>query len=241
MGRYVKFYIRPIIPKMKANKNHKILWVDANPDLLIKEMFIQNHIDLKMAASGSEAIVLAKTFSPNLILLEVVLPELDGIETCIELRTIKSLSKTLIVFYTERNEDYSQVAAFKAGADDYIVKPTNKKVLLSRINALLRRLDNPITNLTGEDNSTIRIDRERYVIVKNGVEIVLPRKEFELLSLLFSSPRKVFTRQEISSFIWGQEMVAKNRTIDVHIRKLREKLGDGFIKTVKGIGYRVEL
>ncbi len=221
----------------------KILLIDTDDELL-------SNIDTALNAEGfsviscknsREAIKLAVDELPQLVLVDLLMPELDGIDICIELRHKKELENTLIVFHTERNEDYSQIAAFNAGADDYIIKPVKPRVLVSRLKALLKRhsshqVEIDTTKLTG-----LTIDRERYLIFLEGTEIVLPRKEFELLSLLSTSPRKVFTRKEISQLIWGYEIYAKNRTIDVHIRKLREKLGDKYIKTIKGIGYSLEI
>ncbi|MDF2437376.1 MAG: ArsR family transcriptional regulator [Bacteroidota bacterium] len=193
------------------------------------------------SSSNSKSVVgIAKSELPHLILIDVLMPVMDGIEVCMDLRQIEDLSELIIVFYTEREEDYSQIAAFNAGADDYIIKPVRPRVLISRLKALLKR------HITFSDISVRKqlagliIDRERYLIFRDGEEIVLPRKEFELLALLSTSPRKVFTRKEISQLIWGYEIFSKNRTIDVHIRKLREKIGDKYIKTIKGIGYSLE-
>jgi len=193
------------------------------------------------SSNSKEAIQIAKTELPQLILVDLLMPELDGIDICLELRHVPELSESLIVFHTERNEDYSQIAAFNAGADDYIIKPVKSRVLASRLKALLKR--HVIHTDAGVKVKSIglTIDRERYLIFKDGEEITLPRKEFELLALLCSSPRKVFTRKEISELIWGYEIFSKNRTIDVHIRKLREKLGEKYIKTIKGIGYSLEV
>jgi two-component system alkaline phosphatase synthesis response regulator PhoP len=177
---------------------------------------------------------------PHLVLMDLVMPVFDGIDICIELRKISDLNNLLIVFYSERAEDYSQIAAFNAGADDYIIRPVKSRVLVTRLKAILKRYatsgSDPLSPKPG-----LLIDRERYLITMDGEEIILPRKEFELLALLFSSPRKVFTRKEISQLIWGYEFFSRNRTIDVHIRKLREKLGEKYIKTIKGIGYSLEL
>ncbi|MCW3071775.1 MAG: DNA-binding response regulator [Bacteroidetes bacterium] len=194
-----------------------------------------------VSADSREAIQIAAGEKPQLILVDLLMPVLDGIDICIELRNNEELANSLVVFYTARNEDYSQIAAFNAGADDYIIKPVKPRVLISRLKALLKRhvmysdpdLKKKVMGLT--------IDRERYLIVRDGEQIILPRKEFELLALLSTSPRKVFTRKEISQLIWGYEIFSKNRTIDVHIRKLREKLGEKYIKTIKGIGYSLEI
>lgn len=226
-----------------ALSNFKILLIDTDDELLsaVQEALTAEGFSVISSKNSREAIKLANEELPQLVLVDLLMPELDGIDICIELRQKPELKNTLIVFHTERSEDYSQIAAFNAGADDYIIKPVKPRVLVSRLKALLKRhsdhhIETEKTQLTG-----LTIDRERYLIFLEGEEIVLPRKEFELLSLLSTSPRKVFTRKEISQLIWGYEIYAKNRTIDVHIRKLREKLGDKYIKTIKGIGYSLEI
>ncbi len=223
--------------------NFKILVIDTDEEILsaTETALKQEGFSVITSNNSREAIKIAIEELPHLVLLDLLMPELDGIDICIELRNNPELENALIVFHTERNEDYSQIAAFNAGADDYIIKPVKIRVLTSRLKALLKRhsghpVEIDTTKLTG-----LKIDRERYLIFLEGKEIVLPRKEFELLSLLSSSPRKVFTRKEISQLIWGYEIYAKNRTIDVHIRKLREKLGDKYIKTIKGVGYSLEV
>jgi two-component system alkaline phosphatase synthesis response regulator PhoP len=193
------------------------------------------------ASSGKEAIATAIKQIPDLILLDIMLPEMDGIETCEEIRKIPSLFHTTIAFLTARSEDYSQIAGFEAGGDDYITKPIKPKVLISRIKALLKRSHAPVPNYDGKSGSTsddIYMDRERFIVVKKGKELELPKKEFELLNLLLSKPGKVFTREEIFHKVWGDKIIVGDRTIDVHIRKLREKIGDDFIHTVKGVGYK---
>ena len=191
------------------------------------------------ASNGVEAIEKAKKYKPQLIILDVMMPEMDGIEACEKLRGIPDLSNTIITFLTARGEDYSQVAGFDAGADDYITKPIKPKVLVSKVKALLRRLkesDNPSDTIIKV--GALVINREEYKITNKGQEIILPRKEFELLSLLATKPNKVFKREEILDKVWGNEVVVGGRTIDVHIRKLREKIGDKSFKTVKGVGYK---
>jgi two-component system alkaline phosphatase synthesis response regulator PhoP len=173
--------------------------------------------------------------------LDVMMPDMDGIETCREIRDLPGLKDVMIAFLTARNEDYSQIAGFEVGADDYINKPIKPRVLSSRIKALLRRSGNAEAVTSDKvEMGGIKIDRERYLIVQDGKEINLPKKEFELLALLASKPGKVFTRESILDKVWGGEVVVGDRTIDVHIRKLREKLGEDFIRTVKGIGYKFE-
>jgi len=191
------------------------------------------------ALNGEEGLDVAKKELPNLILLDVMMPGIDGIEVCREIRGIPGLKDVLIAFLSARSEDYSHIAGFDAGADDYINKPIKPRVLLSRIKALLRR-GQPVKDSIPEDLGGIRIDRESYLVFKEDQEISLPRKEFELLSLLASKPGKVFAREDILNKVWGGEVVVGDRTIDVHIRKLREKLGEDYIKTVKGVGYKFE-
>lgn len=221
----------------------KILLIDTDAEVLtsVKEALEAEGFNVTVSSDSKEAIRIAREELPQLILVDLLMPVLDGIDICLDLRHCEELSNSLIVFHSERSEDYSQIAAFNAGADDYIIKPVKSRVLISRLKALLKRhsihSDAEVkVNLMG-----LTIDRERYLIFKDGEEIVLPRKEFELLALLSTSPRKVFTRKEISQLIWGYEIYSKNRTIDVHIRKLREKLGDKYIKTIKGIGYSLEV
>lgn len=219
----------------------RILVVDDDEHILLslKSIFESAGYSVNCAESGKEAIDIARKYQPHLIILDVIMPGMDGIETCHELRGIPTLQKSLIAFYTSRAEDYSQIAGFSAGADDYIIKPMKPNLLLMRVQALLKRLKSKEPLRTVQAGS-IKIDRERYVVFKGNREIILPRKEFELLALMLSTPKKVYTRQEIYQEIWGGEFGEKNRTIDVHIRKLREKIGEEHIKTIKGIGYCFE-
>src|SRR4051812_30131577 len=216
----------------------KILLVDDESDVLdfMKYNLEKEGFWVYTALNGAEGIQLAKKVTPNLIVLDLMMPKMDGIETCRQLRTLPDFKNTIITFLTARDEDYSQIAGFEVGADDYITKPIKPRVFISRIKALLRRLE---TNETGGKISVgdIEIDRERYVVVKAGKEISLPRKEFELMNLLVSKPGRVFKREEILSKVWGNDTIVGDRTIDVHIRKLREKIGDDYFKTIKGIGY----
>jgi two-component system alkaline phosphatase synthesis response regulator PhoP len=223
-------------------ENSTILIVDDEEDILefLEYNLKKEDFEVHTASSGRKAIDIAQKVSPDLIILDVMMPELDGIETCRELRELPGLKNTLIAFLTARNEDYSQIAGFDAGADDYINKPIKPRVLISRIKALLRR-NNPLNqNQVFETESGLKIDRNKYVIEHEGRELTLPKKEFELLALLASKPGHVFTRDNILSSVWGDEVVVGDRTIDVHIRKLREKIGDAAIKTVKGVGYKFE-
>lgn len=225
---------------MKVN-DFKILLVDDETDVLdfMKYNLEKEGFWVYTARDGMEAIQVAKKVNPHLIILDLMMPKLNGIETCRELRNMNEFKNTLITFLTARDEDYSQIAGFEVGADDYITKPIKPRVFISRIRALLRRLGTTegVAIITAGD---IEIDRERYVVVKAGKEISLPRKEFELLNLLVSKPGRVFKRDEILSKVWGNDTIVGDRTIDVHIRKLREKLGDDYFKTIKGIGYKFD-
>ncbi len=225
------------------NSKYKILLVDDEPDILefLSYNLKKEGYDVFTAGNGKEGLAIAKAESPHLIILDVMMPDMDGIETCREIREIPGLKNVMIAFLTARNEDYSQIAGFDVGADDYINKPIKPRVLISRIKALLKRsgTTEPAQSDKG-DMGGIKIDRERYLVIKDGVEINLPKKEFELLDLLASKPGKVFTREIILDKVWGGDVVVGDRTIDVHIRKLREKLGEDFIRTVKGIGYTFE-
>lgn len=229
--------------KCKKLNQYKILIVDDEPDILefLSYNLKKENFLVEVCSNGKDAIILSEKFIPNLILLDVMMPEIDGIETCTELRKNKKLDNTIISFLTARSEDYSQIAGFDAGADDYITKPIKPKVLISRIKALLKRVElknNVNENSSSEKSTTIVINKEKYLVYKNNKEIILPRKEFELLLLLNSIPSKVFTRDEILEKIWGNSVIVGDRTIDVHIRRLREKIGDNYIKTIKGVGYK---
>ena len=225
-------------------KDIKILLVDDEQDILeiVGYNLSQEGYQIITASNGKEAIAKAKKEHPQLIIMDVMMPEMDGMEACENIRKIPELQDTIITFLTARSEDYSQVAGFDAGADDYIAKPIKPKVLVSKVQALLRRLKGVegVSNSTTLNVGNIEINREEYKIVNEGKEIVLPRKEFELFYLLATKPGKVFTREEILDKVWGNEVVVGGRTIDVHIRKLREKIGDNFFKTIKGVGYKIE-
>ncbi len=226
------------------NNEYKILLVDDEPDILefLSYNLKKEGYNVFTANNGKEAVSVAKKENPHLIILDVMMPDMDGIETCREIRDIPGLKDVMIAFLTARSEDYSQIAGFDVGADDYINKPIKPRVLISRIKALLRRGANSDNSKSTDkvDMGGIKIDRERYLIIQDGKEINLPKKEFELLALLASKPGKVFTRDVILDKVWGGDVVVGDRTIDVHIRKLSEKLGEDFIKTVKGIGYKFE-
>ncbi|MFN4082193.1 MAG: response regulator transcription factor [Bacteroidia bacterium] len=221
--------------------NYKILVVDDEQDIVefIAYNLTKEGYQVLTAFNGKEAIEIAKAEKPDLVLLDVMMPVLDGIETCRQLKADPDFKKTFIVFLTARAEEYSEIAGFEAGADDYIAKPIKPKVLLTRISAILRRLSKQEEN-TKLHVGDIEIDRETFLVYRNGQKIQLARKEFELLFLLATKPGKVFTREFILEKVWGDEVLVVDRTIDVHIRKLREKIGDKYIGTVKGVGYKFE-
>jgi two-component system alkaline phosphatase synthesis response regulator PhoP len=229
-----------------TEERFKILLVDDEIDILefISYNLEKEGFQVFTANSGTEALKVAVKVKPHLIILDVMMPEMDGFTACEELRKIPDLRSSIIAFLTARNEDYSQIAGFEAGADDYITKPIRPKVLVSRVKALLKRImpvveeAAPVIDERMVSVGNLIIDKERYLIKIGSEEMILPRKEFELLSLLVSKPGKVFTREEIYSSVWGENVVVGDRTIDVHIRKLREKIGNDHIKTLKGIGYK---
>ena len=218
----------------------RILLVDDEPDILefIEYNLVKEGYDVHTAGNGRVGVEMAKKLLPDLVLLDVMMPEMDGMEACAEIREHGPLAQTVVAFLTARGEDYSQIAGFEAGADDYILKPIKPKVLVSRVQALLRRKKNSGYVGGNYDGTGLMIDPERYVVMHQGQELNLPKKEFELLSLLASQPGKVFSREKILASVWGTDVVVGDRTIDVHIRTLREKLGDEYFKTVKGVGYK---
>ncbi len=223
-------------------KDIKILLVDDEQDILeiVGYNLTQEGYSIVTASNGREAVAKAKKELPQLIIMDVMMPEMDGMEACEAIRKIPELASVIITFLTARSEDYSQVAGFDAGADDYITKPIKPKLLVSKVKALLRRLKDEEKNSETLIVGDIEINREEYKIINDGVEIVLPRKEFELFYLLASKPGKVFKREEILDKVWGSEVIVGGRTIDVHIRKLREKIGEDFFVTIKGVGYKFE-
>lgn len=220
----------------------KVLLVDDEQDILdlIGFNLEKEGFEVFTANNGRDGLELARKNNPDLVLLDVMMPGMDGMETCRELRDDENLKNVLIAFLTARNEDYSQIAGFDAGADDYIAKPIKPRVLVSRVKALLRRNSGVEIEAKEVPSHGIVIDKERYVVFKEGVQLNLPKKEFELLALLTSAPGRVFTRETILANVWGNDVIVGDRTIDVHIRKLREKLGDDNFKTVKGVGYKFE-
>lgn len=228
-----------------SNEKYKILLVDDEPDVLeflgynLRKEGYQVHSCL----NGEEAVKKAEEMQPHLIILDVMMPGMDGIETCAEIRKLGKLQDSIVIFLTARGEDYSQIAGFEAGADDYLTKPIKPKILLSRVKALLRRYKESAPRSTDNDRVKFKdftIDKERYVVMKDNREIIFPKKEFELLLLLTSRPNKVFSREEIFAKVWGSDVIVGDRTIDVHIRKIREKLSLKNIRTVKGVGYKFE-
>lgn len=226
---------------LMEKSDFKILLVDDEPDILefVGYNIRKEGYQLWTCNNGNDALNIAKDILPHLIILDIMMPGMDGIEVCSELRKIPELKSTLIAFLTARSEDFSQIAGLDAGGDDYITKPVKPKVLISRINALLRRTpEGDIERKLTVGNITI--DREKYVILREGQEHSIPRKEFELLALLVSKPNKVFTREEIFENVWGNDVIVGDRTIDVHIRRIREKLDLENIKTIKGVGYKFE-
>jgi len=219
----------------------KILIVDDEPDIIeiLKYNLDKEGYDVKSANNGKKAVEKAKKYIPDIIILDVMMPEMDGIEACQELKKISKLSNTRIIFLSARGEDFTQIAAFDAGADDYVTKPVKPKILIKKISSISKRINNNLSNVL--DLGDIKIDKESYLITINKEDISLPRKEFELLYLLASKPGKVFSRDEIMAKVWGTQVIVGDRTIDVHIRKLREKIGDKCIKTIKGVGYKFKL
>ena len=218
----------------------KILVVDDDLDIIeiLKYNLNKSGYIVKSAKNGIEAIKRAKKFMPNIILMDVMMPEMSGIEACSEIKQIDELSETIIIFLSARSEDYTQLSAYDAGADDYISKPIKPKILLKKISNIAKKIKSNKNMPIVLDLGSIKINREEYLVTQNKNEIMLPRKEFELLFLLASKPEKVFTRDEIMNKVWGTQVVVGDRTIDVHIRKLREKIGDKHIKTLKGVGYK---
>ena len=222
------------------SKIPKILIVDDDPDIIeiLRYNLSLAGYEVKAASNGKEAIKKAKIFIPEIILLDVMMPEMDGIEACRLIREIPSLNNTRIIFLSARNEDYTQISAFDAGADDYISKPVKPKILLKKISSIFKRIQKKENKSQLIDLGEIKIDRAKYLVFINKNEIQLPKKEFELFFLLASKPGDVFSRDQIMNKVWGSDIIVGDRTIDVHIRKLREKIGDLYFKTVKGVGYK---
>lgn len=228
------------------SSEYKILIADDEPDILefVCYNLTKEGFEVSTATNGLDALKKAKEIKPHLILLDIMMPEMDGVEVCKELRAIPEFENTVIAFLTARSEDYSQIVGFEVGGDDYITKPIRPRVLISRINALLRRFNKKSTQTDKNviQAADLHINKEQFIVQKQGMEdkITLAKKEFELLCLLASKPGKVFTREEIFNKIWGSNVIVGNRTIDVHIRKIREKVGENYIQTIKGIGYKFD-
>jgi two-component system alkaline phosphatase synthesis response regulator PhoP len=227
---------------MSSKKNKKILVVDDEADILelLKYNLKKEGYDVKTVMSGVDAVELARDFIPDLVLLDIMMPNQDGVETCRQLREISELQSTYIVFLTARLEEYSEVAAFDIGADDYITKPIKPRALMSRLSAIFRRGELKKTDSNIIHVGDLVIDKTSYTISYKGEQFTLPKKEFELLHFLAQNPNKVFSRDDLLQNIWGSDVYVLARTVDVHIRKVREKIGNGFIKTVKGVGYKFE-
>ena len=228
---------------MGSKPSQKVLVVDDEEPILelLRYNLEKQGYDVKIASDGFIGIELAKRFHPDLVLLDIMMPKMDGVETCRQLRAIPELQNTFIVFLTARSEEYSEVAAFDVGADDYITKPIKPRALMSRISALFRRDSKKKSTATQISVGTLTIDRTSYTIKVKGKEISLPKKEFELLFFLAQNPNKVFSRDDLLQNIWGSDVYVLARTVDVHIRKVREKIGDDYITTVKGVGYKFNL
>lgn len=224
---------------MENLKGHTILLVDDEADILefLSYNLRKEGYRVFTASDGEEGVRMTQQIQPSLILMDIMMPKMDGIEACQFIRKDLNLQQPIIAFLTSRAEDYAQIAGFEAGADDYITKPIRPRLLISKVESLLRRLSNSIAASAIESTSNLIIEREKFSVQLDGNKIILPKKEFELLELLSSRPGKVFNREQILNIVWGNETVVGERTIDVHIRKLREKLGDAYIRTIKGVGY----
>ena len=219
--------------------SYRILLVDDEQDILefVGYNLTKEGYEVHTALNGRQAVAKAQEVVPHLILLDIMMPEMNGFEACAEIRKIPTLKETLIMFLTARSEEEMELEGFAAGADDYITKPIRLKVLMSRIKAMLKRIED---DELMQEGRSMQIDKRRYLVIKDGEEMVFPRKEFNLLALLYSKPQKVFSREEIYSTVWGNDVIVGDRTIDVHIRKLREKIGENHIVTIKGVGYKYE-
>lgn len=228
---------------MATKLTQKVLVVDDEEPILelLKYNLEKGGYDVKTASDGAKAVEIAKRFLPDLVLLDIMMPKMDGVETCRQIKNIPELEKTFVVFLTARSEEYSEVAAFDVGADDYITKPIKPRALMSRISALFRRDVKKIVPASQISIGELTIDRASYTIKIRNKEINLPKKEFELLYFLAQNPNKVFSREDLLQNIWGSDVYVLARTVDVHIRKVREKIGDDFITTVKGVGYKFSL
>lgn len=227
---------------MSSSKSKKVLVVDDEADILelLKYNLKKEGYHVKTVNNGVDAVKVAHDFLPDLVLLDIMMPHQDGVETCRQLREINELSNAFIIFLTARSEEYSEVAAFDIGADDYITKPIKPRALMSRIGAMFRRGEVKSKDISLITVGDLTIDKTSYTIIIKDKKITLPKKEFQLLYFLAQNPNKVFSRDDLLQNIWGTDVYVLARTVDVHIRKVREKIGDGFIKTIKGVGYKFE-
>jgi two-component system alkaline phosphatase synthesis response regulator PhoP len=228
---------------MSTNQPHRVLVVDDEPDILelLQYNLVKEGYEVKTAPDGKKALEIARDFLPNLVLMDIMMPAIDGVETGRRMREMPELSNSFIIFLTARVEEYSEVAAFDIGADDYITKPIKPRALMSRISALFRRESKKTKQDDKVSIGDLVIDRKSYTVFNKGMPITLPKKEFELLFFLAQNPNKVFNRDDLLQSIWGSDVYVLARTVDVHIRKVREKIGEGYIKTVKGVGYKFDL
>jgi len=226
-----------------SKKGKKILVVDDEPDILelLKYNLKKEGYSVMAESNGKKAVEIAKSFQPDLVILDIMMPDQDGVETCRQLRDIPELYDTYILFLTARSEEYSEVAAFDIGADDYITKPIKPRALMSRISAMFRRGEQKTKDMNQITIGDLAIDKTSYLVTLKGIQFSLPKKEFELLYFLAQNPNKVFSRDDLLQNIWGTDVYVLARTVDVHVRKVREKIGEGYIKTVKGVGYKFEL
>jgi len=224
---------------MDTLKGHTILLVDDEQDILnfLSYNLKKEGYKVFTASNGEEGVKMVQQIHPSLILMDIMMPKMDGIEACQVIRKDLNITQPIIAFLTSRAEDYSQIAGFEAGADDYITKPVRPRLLISKVESLLRRLTRTHLEQIESPSSSLKIDREKFMVEIKGKSMLLPKKEFELLELLASRPGKVYSREQILTIVWGNDTVVGERTIDVHIRKLREKLGDDYIRTIKGVGY----
>lgn len=228
---------------MGSKHNYKILVVDDEPDILeiLQYNLEKEGYTVRVASNGKKGVEEAKAFLPDLILLDIMMPEQDGVETCRQIRSIPELQNVYVIFLTARAEEYSEIAAFDVGADDYIIKPIKPRALMSRISALFRRENKKKKSSSKINIGDLMIDRSSYTVNVGPQQVILPKKEFELLYFLAQHPKKVFSRDDLLQNIWGSDVYVLARTVDVHIRKVREKIGEGYITTVKGVGYKFEL
>ena len=225
---------------MGSKRGYKVLVVDDEEDILelLKYNLQKEGFDVKTASNGIKAVEIAKSYIPDLVVLDIMMPNQDGVETCRQLRELPDLQHTFILFLTARAEEYSEIAAFDVGADDYIVKPIKPRALMSRISALFRRKRSDKNEKSTIMINDLIIDKSSYTVTQKDKNITLPKKEFELLFYLAQNPNKVHTRDELLQNIWGSDVYVLARTVDVHIRKVREKIGEGYISTLKGVGYK---